>query len=155
LVVPGRVPGQTRPGAQFAAFTPIEIPGDAIGEETLVIEIPVAPASGQLRSARRAVRAHMDPARFDAEHIGAVEAVANELLGAAFDGGAKAGLVLSVETFTLLTSVRVHCPNLLHLRDEPFGMRERVLEGFAFAWGTRIHANGSVDLWAELARPTR
>jgi len=32
-------------------------------------------------------------------------------------------------------------------------LRERVLEGFAFAWGKRIHADGSVDLWAELARP--
>ena len=118
-----------------------------------MIEIRIAPASTQLRNARRAVRAHLGSERFDAEHIGAVEAVANELLGAAFDGGVTVGLVLSVETFTLLTSVRVHCPGNVQLRDEPFGFRERVLEGFAFAWGKRIHADGSVDLWAELARP--
>ncbi len=120
-----------------------------------MIEIRVAPASGQLRSARRAVRAHLDSARFEAEHIAAVEAVANELLGAAFDGGIRSGLVLSVETFTLLTSVRVHCPSHVHLRDEPFGLRERVLEGFAFAWGKRIHADGTIDLWAELARASQ
>jgi hypothetical protein len=127
----------------------------ASGEHTVVIEIRVAPASTQLRNARRAVRAHLDGARFDADHITAVEAVANELLGAAFDGGVKSGLVLSVETFTLLTSVRVHCPGGVRLPDEPFGMRERVLEGFAFAWGKRAHADGSTDLWAELARPGR
>ena len=120
-----------------------------------MIEIRVAPASSQLRNVRRAVRAHLGDERFDGEHIAAVEAVANELLGAAFDGGVRSGLVLSVETFTLLTSVRVHCPSHVQLRDEPFGLRERVLEGFAFAWGKRIHHDGSVDLWAELARPGR
>lgn len=120
-----------------------------------MIEIRVAPASSQLRNVRRAVRAHLDGTRFDAEHIAAVEAVANELLGAAFDGDVRSGLVLSVEIFTLLTSVRVHCPGNVHLRDEPFGMRDRVLEGFAFAWGKRTHADGSTDLWAELARPGR
>ena len=71
---------------------------------------------------------------------------------AAFDSGAKDHLVLRIETFTLLTSVRVHCPRNLHMRDEPFGIRERVLDGFAFAWGKREHRDGSVDLWAELAR---
>ena len=135
--------------------TPLGIRPHALGEHTIVIEIRVAPASTQLRNARRAVRAHLDRARFGAEHIGAVEAVANELLGAAFDGGVKSGLVLSVETFTLLTSVRVHCPGQVQLRDEPFGLRERVLEGFAFAWGKRVQADGSVDLWAELARTGR
>ena len=117
-----------------------------------MIEIDVAPVAAQLGNARRAVRAHLGGGRFDGEHITAVEAVANELLGAAFDGGAKDHLVLRIETFTLLTSVRVHCPRNLHMRDEPFGIRERVLGGFAFAWGKREHRDGSVDLWAELAR---
>ena len=91
---------------------------------------------------------------FGDDHIGALEAVANELLGAAFDGGTKEQLVLSVESFALLTSVRVHCPRNLQLRDEPFGIRERVLGGYAFAWGRRQRFDGSVDLWAELAKPT-
>ena len=120
-----------------------------------MIEIGVAPVPTQLRNARRAVRAHLGGARFDADHIAAVEAVANELLGAAFDSGAKQPLVLRIETFTLLTSVRVHCPVKMPLRDEPFGLRERVLGGFAFAWGKREHRDGSVDLWAELARNGR
>ena len=62
--------------------------------------------------------------------------------------------MLSVESFARLTSVRVHCPKHLPLRDEPFGLRERVLYGYAFAWGRRRRLDGSVDLWAELAKPT-
>ncbi len=118
-----------------------------------MIEIGVAPASTQLRNARRVVRAHLGEEHLDPEHIGAVEAVVSELLGAAFDSGAHEQLMLSVESFALLTSVRVHCSTNVQLRDEPFGIRERVLGGFAFAWGKRRHGDGSVDLWAELARP--
>jgi hypothetical protein len=62
-------------------------------------------------------------------------------------------VTLSVELFARLTSVRVHCASDVDLRDEPFGMRENVLQGLAFAWGKRIYADGSVDLWAEVARP--
>ena len=83
-----------------------------------------------------------------------LETVANELLGAALDGGVTKPLLLSVELFARLTSVRVHCPSNVDLRDEPFGVRERVLQGLAFAWGKRAHADGSVDLWAEVARPS-
>ena len=79
--------------------------------------------------------------------------MANELLGAACASGVEEQLVLSVETFARLTSVRVRCPRNVQLRDEPFGIRERVLVGFAFAWGKREHGDGSVDLWAELAWP--
>ena len=61
--------------------------------------------------------------------------------------------MLTVELFPRLSSVRVHCPSNVELRDEPFGMRERVLRGFAFAWGKRSYTDGSVDLWAEVARP--
>jgi hypothetical protein len=119
-----------------------------------VIEIDVTPSSTQLRSVRRTLRARLNEETLGNEHVDAVEAVANELLGAAFDGGTKEQLVLRVESFARLTSVRVHCPKNLQLRDEPFGMRERVLDGYAFAWGRRRRIDGSVDLWAELARPT-
>ena len=101
------------------------------------------------------MRAGLDDSRLGRDHVGAVEAVANELLGAACAPGVNGRLVLSVETFPRLTSVRVHCPRNVQLRDEPFGVRERVLGGFAFAWGKRNHVDGSVDLWAELARPPR
>ena len=117
------------------------------------MEIGIAPVATQLRSARSAVRSRLDDEHYEPEHIRAVEAVVSELLGAAFDGGVHEPLVLSVESFTLLTSVRVHCSRNVQLRDEPFGIRERVLGGFAFAWGKRQCSDGSVDLWAELARP--
>jgi len=117
------------------------------------MEVGIAPVATQLRSARSAVRTHLGDERYDPEQIRAVEAVVSELLGAAFDGGVHEPLVLSVESFALLTSVRVHCSRNIQLRDEPFGIRERVLGGFAFAWGKRQCSDGSVDLWAEVARP--
>ncbi len=118
-----------------------------------MIQIDVEPVPAQIPRARRALRRQLDRERVETDHVGAVEMVANELLGAAFENGIEEPLVLSVETFTLLTSVRVRCPRNVELRDEPFGMRERVLGGFAFAWGKRARDDGSVDLWAELARP--
>jgi len=117
-----------------------------------MMQIALAPAPTQLRTARSAIRTHFGRDHA-AEEVRAVEAVVSELLGAALDGGAHDPLELSVESFTLLTSVRVHCSRNVQLRDEPFGIRERVLGGFAFAWGKRLRDDGSVDLWAELARP--
>jgi hypothetical protein len=117
------------------------------------MEIGIKPVATQLRSARSAVRTQLGDEHYAPEQIHAVEAVVSELLGAACDGGVREPLVLSVESFALLTSVRVHCSRNVQLRDEPFGIRERVLGGFAFAWGKRQHGDGSVDLWAELARP--
>jgi hypothetical protein len=118
-----------------------------------MMQIGIAPAATQIRSARSAVRAHLDDERYAPDQIRAVEAVVSELLGAAFDSGVHERIELSVESFALLTSVRVHCSRNVQLRDEPFGLRERVLGGFAFAWGKRQRGDGSVDLWAELARP--
>lgn len=108
--------------------------------------------------ARRAIRDRVGHAvRLEPVHLASLEVVASELLGAALETGRPGSLTLSVEFFPRLTSVRVHCPSRVELRDEPFGVRERVLEGFAFAWGRRDRADGSVDLWAEIARgaPTR
>jgi len=129
-------------------------PPTGAGSSRGAIQIEVPPASTQLRRVRRAIRDRLDADSLGSDHVGAVEAVASELLGAAFDGGTTEQLVLSVESFALLTSVRVHCPRSLQLRDEPFGIRERVLDGYAFAWGRRQRLDGSVDLWAELAKPT-
>jgi hypothetical protein len=134
--------------------TPAGTAGDRSGSShTPVMQIDVAPASTQLRSARSAIRSHLGRVDYAAEEIRAVEAVVSELLGAALDGGVREPLELSVESFALLTSVRVHCSRDIQLRDEPFGIRERVLGGYAFAWGQRRRDDGSVDLWAELARP--
>jgi hypothetical protein len=131
---------------------PADTAGDR-GEDHTVMEIGIAPAATQIRTARSAVRAHLGNERYGPDQIDAVEAVVSELLGAAFDSGVREPIQLSVESFALLTSVRVHCSRNVQLRDEPFGIRERVLGGFAFAWGKRQRGDGSVDLWAELARP--
>ena len=100
------------------------------------------------------MRDQLDPdARIDRAHVEAVQTVANELLTAALQAGIVQPVVLSVELFPRLTSVRVHCASDVDLRDEPFGMRENMLQGLAFAWGKRNYGDGSVDLWAEVARP--
>jgi hypothetical protein len=120
-----------------------------------VIQLAVPPASSQLRRARHWVRDQLDrDDRVDRLHMEAVQTVANELLGATVEAGIAQPVTLTVELFARLTSVRVRCPGDVDLRDEPFGMRENVLQGLAFAWGKRVYADGSVDLWAEVARPT-
>jgi hypothetical protein len=124
--------------------------------QSTVIELAVPPATSQLRRARHWVRDELvGDARVDRSHVEAVQTVASELLTAALEAGIGRPLVLSVELFPRLTSVRVRCPGDVDLRDEPFGLRENVLQGLAFAWGKRTYANGSVDLWAEIARPAR
>ena len=118
-----------------------------------MIEIGVSPGSSDLRRARRALRDRLAVTHVESAHVSAVEVVANELLGAALENGRPGRIVLRVEVFARLTSVRVRCSSDVELRDEPFGVRERVIEGLAFAWGKRGAPDGSIDLWAELARP--
>jgi hypothetical protein len=117
-----------------------------------VCELAIRSDPSQIRNARRELRDLLQVAGIEAAHGVAVEIVANELLSAAVEARAHGSLTLSVELFTLLTSVRVCCGPGASLRDDPFGMRERVLRGFAFAWDVRGRADGRVDLWAELAR---
>jgi len=127
--------------------------GPSTNDDHPLMEIGIAPAATQIGRARSKVRTHLGGEDYAPDQIRAVEAVVSELLGAAFDSGLNEPIQLSVESFALLTSVRVHCSHNVQLRDEPFGLRERVLGGFAFAWGKRRRGDGSVDLWAELARP--
>jgi hypothetical protein len=118
----------------------------------VVIQLSVASLTTQLGEARHSLNDRLDAEGIETDHIVAVAAVANELLGAAFEARPRQPLTLSVELFALLTSVRVRCPRGAQLRDEPFGIRERVLNAYAFAWGARGRPDGDVDLWAELAR---
>ena len=118
------------------------------------IQIGVTSVSSQLREARHTLRDRLGTdLGLERDHRDALASVANELLGAALDARVGEPLMLSVELFPRLSSVRVRCPSDVELGDEPFGMRERVLRGFAFAWGKRAYTDGSVDLWAEVARP--
>jgi hypothetical protein len=52
----------------------------------------------------------------------------------------------------LLTSVRLRCDRDVELRDKPFDIRERLIEHFAIACGRRRRDDGTVDVWAEIAR---
>jgi hypothetical protein len=121
---------------------------------TAAIQIPIMPGASQLRHIRNRLREHLDVKRgVEPAHIRDVELVADELVGAAFESGIRKPLTLRIELLARLTSVRVCCPSSVELRDEPFGIRERVLQKLAFAWGIRSYGNGPVDLWAEIARP--
>jgi hypothetical protein len=122
------------------------------GAVVKVCELTVSSEPSQITVTRRQLRELLRAADLETAHVSAVVAVANELLGAAMEASTRQPLTLSVELFTLLTSVRVRCPLGVSLRDDPFGMRERILKGFAFAWDVRSRADGRVDLWAELAR---
>jgi hypothetical protein len=105
-----------------------------------------------VRKARVAVRDRLTRLGCDAEHSRAVETVVAELLGAVVEAGNKGTVQLSVERFALLTSVRLRCPPGAQLRDDPFGLRERVLERLTVAVGRRSNTDGGAELWAEIPR---
>ena len=86
-------------------------------------------------------------------HHDDVVAVVNELLAAARECGVTAPLGVTVVVYPLLTSVRVRCDRNVELRDKPFDVRERLIHRLAIASGRRRRDDGSVDLWAEIARP--
>jgi hypothetical protein len=48
--------------------------------------------------------------------------------------------------------VRVNCGNGLRMRDEPFELRERIIEALTIAYGQRQNGDGTADLWAEVPR---
>ena len=88
----------------------------------------------------------------DATHLEAVEAVVTELVGAAPEAGVQDPVHLMVEPFPLLTSVRLRCPHEVELCDDPFRLRATMLEKLTVACGRRHNADGTADLWAEVAR---
>ena len=114
----------------------------------------VTSVATQLRDAREALRARLALQAIEPAHIVTVEAVANEMLAAAFENKLTEPLILSVELSARCTTVRVRCRRNVELHDEPFRMRARVLDGLAHGYGTRHGADGSAELWAELARPS-
>jgi len=107
-----------------------------------------------VRRARTLVRERLDDLGYEAEHRRAVESVVAELLGAVVESGCTGSVELSVERFPLLTSVRLRCPPGLELRDDPFRLRERVLERLTVAVGQRRNPDGIAELWAEVPRPS-
>ena len=84
--------------------------------------------------------------------IAALNTVISELIGAAFDSRVEPPMVVTVESFALLHSVRVRVANDVDLVDDPFHLRERVLQALTLAYGQRRNGDGTIDLWAEVAR---
>lgn len=124
-------------------------PSEGIGAE---IQIGVTSVSTQLRDAREVLRARLSGEGVDRDHALAVEAVANEMLGAAFETEVSEPLILCVEVAARFTTVRMRCRGDVELLDEPFHTRERVLDALAACHGAQPCGDGSVELWAEVAR---
>src|SRR5262245_10986367 len=108
-----------------------------------------------VRRARTTIAARLDDLGVDPEHVAAVKTVVPELLGSAVEAHLNGSLELSIELFPLLTSVRLRCPDDIELSDDPFAVRDRVLERLTLAVGRRRNADGTADLWAEVPVPSR
>jgi hypothetical protein len=113
-------------------------------------QITLRPAS--VRKARTSVRDHLADLGCDRVHLLAVESVVAELLGVAIDSGEHDSVALSVASFPLLTSVRLQCSPGLTWRDDPLGLRDRILERLTTAVGQRRRTDGGIELWAEIPK---
>lgn len=105
-----------------------------------------------LMAVRRELRQRLGASEVAETTVGAVEQVATELLGAVLERSGAEPVDLVVSCYRLLVSVRVSSRKPVDLGDEPFGIRERLVSGVAFASGRRVYPDGTVDLWAEIAR---
>jgi len=110
------------------------------------------PSIRRLSSTRQRVREALSHTGLSDADITVVETVVGELLGAAYESHVAPPIEVTVEQFARLTSVRVRCSQTVDLRDDPFDLRERVLQGLTLAFGTRRNANNTIDLWAEVPR---
>ncbi|MCU1426711.1 MAG: hypothetical protein JWL83_711 [Actinomycetia bacterium] len=108
-----------------------------------------------IRRVREDVRNALEGNDHDRPHAADVSAVVHELLVAAFELHTAGPVVVRIENFSLLTSVRLQCSSRLDLRDSQFDLRERVLTALTIAFGTRVTADGGTELWAEVPRAAR
>jgi hypothetical protein len=106
----------------------------------------------ELHETRHAVSDALAGQGIRPDHVDAVVAVVNELVAAARQCGVTSPLKLTVAAYPLLTSVRLRCDRDVELRDKPFDIRERLIEHYAIACGRRRRDDGTVDVWAEIAR---
>ena len=84
--------------------------------------------------------------------VAVLNTIISELIGAAFDSRVEPPMVVTVESFARLHSIRVRVASDVDLVDDPFQLRGRVLQGLTLAYGQRRNGDGTVDLWAEVAR---
>ena len=109
----------------------------------------------RLPAARHAVRAELIDRGLDQVDVRNLELVVAELLGAAYDSNVESKLVILIETFAQLHSVRLRGTNDIDLGQDSFHLRERVLHDVTLAFGQRRNADGTTDLWAEVPRTSR
>jgi hypothetical protein len=88
-----------------------------------------------------------------ATEVTTLELVVAELGNAAFDAKLDSSLIIMIETFARLHSVRLrgNLPAVLR-DDDPFHLREHMLQQLTLAFGERRNGDGTVDLWAEVCR---
>jgi len=113
------------------------------------------PSVRRFGAARRSVGEHLRESGFADDDVHVLQAIVGELLGAAHEANAGAPIAITIESFARLTSVRVRCLRAVEFRDDPFLLRERVLQGLTLAFGQRRNADGTTDLWAEVPRTVR
>jgi len=118
-----------------------------------MLELQVATPQ-RLSSARREIREELRAQGLDDDDVRTLELVVGELSGAAYDAQVESPIVITIETFSRLHSVRLRGTRSVHL-DDAFHLRERILQRLTLAFGERRNGDGTTDLWAEVARLVR
>jgi hypothetical protein len=118
-----------------------------------MVEFTFRARRSELREARTLVSDTLREEGIDSHHASTVVLVVNELIAAARECDVKTPVRLTVAPYPQLTSVRLQCDRNVELRDKPFDIRERLIQHLAIAFGRRRRDDGTVDLWAEIARP--
>jgi len=107
----------------------------------------------RLSGARKTLREELRAQGVDDNQVRTLELVVGELSGAAYDADVKSPIVVTVETFARLHSVRLRGTRNFGLQHgDAFHLRERILQRLTLAFGERRNNDGTTDLWAEVAR---
>jgi hypothetical protein len=110
-------------------------------------------APRRLAIARKTLRDELHAQGVDDEQVRALELVVGELSGAAYDADVESPIVITIETFARLYSVRLRGTRNVGLQQgDSFHLRERILQRLTLAFGERRNNDGTTDLWAEVAR---
>ncbi len=91
-------------------------------------------------------------AELDEREVQTLELVVGELVAAAYDARLEAPVVVSIQSFPRLHSIRVRGATASMLQEDPFHLRERVLQQLTLAFGQRRNPDGTTDIWAEVPR---
>jgi hypothetical protein len=107
----------------------------------------------RLGPARHTMRRELCHRGIREDEIATLELVVSERVGVVGESNVSPPILVTIETFPRLHSVRLHHLDNLELQDDPFHLRERVLQGLTLTFGQRRNADHTTDLWAEVPRP--